>query len=285
MMDEDDFFDGLIPYIEEGRVIPVVGPDLLSSSQGGATVPFYRAVGTKLLDLYAAAKPVRDEGSFDPSVVRLCPGQELNDAVSAVMHLRRRELYSTVARAINDVRQSSDATLLEPLRQLAAIDAFKLFVTTTTDDLMERAINEIRHDGLAKTKQIVHVPNLPTDEFRDLSEADLASSQFTAVLYLFGRARNAQLYAIHDEDTLEYVHNLQTRGSNVPERFIAKLRTHDLLLIGCRLPDWLTRFFLRLANQNRLADDRRPKREFLIEEPADPADGLTVFLERFSHQT
>lgn len=285
MAEEDDFFDALIPYLEEQRIIPVVGPDLLMTGEGEAAVPFYRAVAKNVIDAYAAAKPVRDEPPFDPSTVSLSPGHELNDAVSAVMHLRRRDLYSTVARAINEVRDATGEAMLEPLRQLASIEAFKLFVTTTPDDLLERALNQVRHEGAARTRQILHVPNLPTGEFRDITETDLASSSFTAVLYLFGRARNAQLYAIHDEDVLEYVHNLQTRGSNVPERFLGKLRAHDLLLIGCRMSDWLTRFFLRLASQNRLGDDRRPKREFVIEESADPGDGLTVFLERFSRQT
>ncbi len=285
MPEESEYFEALLPHIDERRVIPVVGPDLLTVPYDGRSVPLYRAVAEKVLDLYASTKPGKDEPAFDRSAVALRAGHELNDAVSAVLHLRRRDPYSTVARALNDVLQGHTDVALQPLRELAAVDAFTLFVTTTIDDLLVRAIDEVRHAGVAKTRSILHVPNLPTDEFRDITEADFASAQFTAVLHLFGRARNAQLYAIHDEDTLEYVHNLQTRGSNVPEKFIGKLRTQDLLMIGCRLPDWLTRFFLRLSNQNRLGDDRRPKREFLVDEPTDPSDGLIVFLERFSRQT
>jgi hypothetical protein len=285
MEEQDEYFEALLPHIEERRVIPVVGPDLLTVSHGGGSIPLYRAVAAKVLELYAGAKPARGEPPFDPGGVVLRPHHELNDAVSAVLHLRRRDPYSTVARALSEVLQSDMNSALLPLRLLAEIDVFDLFVTTTIDDLLVRAIDEVRHDGVAKTRQILHVPNLPTEEFRDISEADFAASQFTAVLHLFGRARNAQLYAIHDEDTLEYIHNLQTRGSNVPERFISKLRTRDLLMIGCRFPDWLTRFFLRLSSPNRLGDDQRPKREFLVDEANDPADGLIVFLERFSRQT
>jgi hypothetical protein len=62
------------------------------------------------------------------------------------------------------------------------------------------------------------------------------------------------------------------------------LRTQSLLLIGCDFPDWLSRFFIRLSNTQRLAD-ARGKREFLIEPSVDGGGSLTLFLERFSPDT
>jgi hypothetical protein len=282
--DENEFFDTLLAHIEERRIIPVVGPDLLTVPYRGRSVPLYRAVATQFLDYYGRKAVVPGERAADPDAVALRPGREVNDAVSSVLDDRRRDPYSLVPRALAVVLKELPGDALQPLRLLASIEAFSLYVTTTLDDLLARAIDEVRHGGAAKTRQILHVPNLPTDEFRDITDSDLASAQFTAVLSLFGKARNAQLYAAHDEDILEYVHNLQTRGSNVPERFVAKLRSSDLLLIGCDLPEWLGRFFLRLSSETRLGDDRRPKREFLVAE-GDGADGLVVFLERFSRQS
>lgn len=281
----DDYFDALLPHIEEGRVIPVVGPDVVTVTHDGRSVPLVQAVAEEVLRHYGKKGIAAGQPPAGADEVPLRPAHALNDAVCAVYDDRRRDPYSTVQRAFNDVVRANHAAALQPLLELASIDAFSLFVSVTVDDLLARAIDQVRHGGAAKTRQILHVPNLPTDEFRDISEADLASSQFTAVLYLFGRARNAQLYAIHDEDTLEYIHNLQTRGSNVPERFVGKLRTQDLLLIGCCFPDWLGRFFLRLSNANRLGDDRRPKCEFIVGESGAEPDGLTVFLERFSRRT
>ena len=62
------------------------------------------------------------------------------------------------------------------------------------------------------------------------------------------------------------------------------LRTQNLLLIGCNFADWLSRFFIRLSNTQRLADNRS-KREFLIEQSADSSGSLTLFFERFSPDT
>ena len=285
MDDEDDFFDTLLAHIEEQRLIPIVGPAILAVPWRGQVVPLYRAVACQLLEYYGRTSIGEGETTTDPDAVVLRAGRELSDAVGAVLGDRRRDPYSAVPRALAAVLKETQDAALAPLRALASIEAFRLYVTTSIDDLLLRAIDEVRHGGLEKTRQILHVPNLPTDEFRDITDADQASSQFTAVLSLFGRARNAQLYAVHDEDMLEYVHNLQTRGSNVPERFVAKLRDSDLLLIGCSLPEWMSRFFLRLSSPNRLGDDRRAKREFLVCSEGEGREGLVVFLEQFSRQS
>ena len=69
-----------------------------------------------------------------------------------------------------------------------------------------------------------------------------------------------------------------------PERMLAELRRCHLLLIGCNLADWLSRFFIRLANQERRSSDR-PKKEFLAGDGIAHDQSLTLFLERFSHNT
>ena len=129
--------------------------------------------------------------------------------------------------------------------------------------------------------EIEYAPNLPGDRVRDIPE--LRPRDFTAVLYLFGKASASPLYAIHDEDILEFLYTLQG-GGTVPERFLAQLRGRNLLLIGVTFPDWLIRFFLRLSNEHRLRSERFRK-EFLAAESADRDGSLTVFLDRFSRST
>ena len=60
---------------------------------------------------------------------------------------------------------------------------------------------------------------------------DLRPHDLTAVLYLFGKASASPLYAIHDEDILEFLYTLQGGGAS-PERFLAQLRGRNLLLVG-----------------------------------------------------
>ncbi len=67
------------------------------------------------------------------------------------------------------------------------------------------------------------------------------------------------------------------------KRFYSELCTQNLLLIGCNFADWLSRLFIRLSNNQRLAENRS-NREFLIEESS-ASGNLTLFRERFSPDT
>ena len=148
---------------------------------------------------------------------------------------------------------------LQPLRELASIHHFNLFVTTTPDDLLARALTAVRG---APADEIPYAPLLPTDKRRDIPEAP--SSRYTAVFYLFGKADVGPFYAIHDEDSLEFPYTLQ--AGNGPERMFSQMRSRNLLLIGCTFADWLSRFFIRLSNPDRLFSDQRTKKEYLVGE-------------------
>jgi TIR domain-containing protein len=268
----EELWEDLLAFIEEGRVIPVVGAELLTVEDGGAPVGLYRAVAERLLKKYGF------------SAVDLRRHHELNDAVSALAAAGRRvqDLY----RPINDILRALLADQKEPLpvlRELASIPRFDLFATTTADDLLARTLDAVRFAGAPQTDQIEYAPGLSSDRLRDIPE--MRSSGYTAVFYLFGKASASPLYAIHDEDTLEFVHSLQAGRGNVPERLFSELRGRNLLLIGCNFADWLGRFFIRLSNSSRLSSGDRVKKEFLVDDREARDPRLTFFLERFSQNT
>ncbi|MBA2668846.1 MAG: hypothetical protein H0U67_00570, partial [Gemmatimonadetes bacterium] len=278
--DAEEFWDDLLAFIEDGRVIPVVGAELLTIEEGGTSIPLYRAVADRLLAKYRLSPEALPDGSV------LREHHELNDAVSALAATGKRvkDLY----RPIHDILQQLLASQQEPLpalRELASIRHFDLFATTTPDGLLAHAIDAVRFGGSARTEQIEYAPSLPTDRRRDLPE--LRSSQYAAVFYMFGRVDVSPFYAIHDEDALEFAYTLQhTLQSGVPPaRMFSELRSRNLLLIGCNLADWLSRFFLRFSNEKRLSSDERPKKEFLVDRAIGEDGNLTVFLERFSRDS
>jgi hypothetical protein len=104
------------------------------------------------------------------------------------------------------------------------------------------------------------------------------------VFHLFGRASASPDYAIHDEDVLELVHTLQSGRDTAHERLFAELRQRHILIIGCPFPDWLGRFFIRMASNERLSL-ARPRKEFIAAREATEDRNLTVFLEHFSYNT
>ena len=221
-IDVEEFWDDLLAYVESGPVIPVVGPELLTVEVDGVTTPLYRRVADRLLAKYGITGAVAEAA--------LRPHHELTDAVAvlATEGRRIRDLY----RPVHDILQEEIARNPEPpraLSQLAEISHFRLFATTTPDDLLARALNAVRYGGAPHTDEIPYAPNLPNERRRDLPE--LVTSSYSAVFYLFGRAEVSPFYAIHEEDALEFPYMLQQ--GNGPERVFAQLRSRHLLFIGC----------------------------------------------------
>ena len=288
MREPEEFWDELMAQIEAGEIIPVVGPELLTVHVEGRETPLYQALAERLLAKYtltAAIGAPEGDAAANPTVVAIRPYHELNDAVCALAQRGRQvqDLYRPINDLLKALMQAPAESSVELLRSLAGVSGFKLFVTITPDDLLARAIDVERHGGLAKTDHIVFAPKLASGTLGDLPEAP--SSGYTAVCYLFGKASPSPfVFAIHDEDTLEFVHNLQINAAEAMKRLFSELRQKNLLLIGCNFADWLSRFLIRVSNTQRLADNGR-KREFLIEQSSDGDHSLTLFLERFSPNT
>ena len=288
MHEAEEFWDELLAQIEAGEIIPVVGPELLTVLVEGRETRLYQVLAERLLAKYGLGASIGGpEGEpAAAATVSLRPYHELNDAVCGLVAQRGRrvqDLYRPINDLLKTLVEAPAESSLQPLRSLASISGFKLFVTTTPDDLLARAIDAERHGGIAKTDHIVFAPKLASGTLSDLPET--LSSAYTAVCYLFGRASPSPfVFAIHDEDTLEFIHSLQINAAEAMKRLFSELRQQNLLLIGCNFADWLSRFFIRVANTQRLADNRS-KREFLIEQSSDRSGSLTLFLERFSPDT
>lgn len=253
----------LIKQIADGMVVPVVGPQLLVGADG-------HTAGQDAL-----ARRLRARYDLDPTPP-LARFRELNTVVSELKaaQVNLQDVYGDVAELIEELAGAPDAVVPEPIRQLAEIADFRLLVTLTPDDLLARCLRQ-----RVAVNEIVHSPYLPSSEDHDLPADWQQRPAEVQLLYLFGKARMAPMFAIHDEDVLEYAHNVIARGSHARERFIGELRQRNLLLLGSNFPDWLSRFFLRATNPLRLLADR-PKRDWLIEDPGSD-ENLTVFLRGF----
>jgi hypothetical protein len=99
------------------------------------------------------------------------------------------------------------------------------------------------------------------------------------VFYPLGRSAIGSRLAIHEEDALEFLYKLQEEGTRRAPVLLGELRRRDLLLLGCNLPDWLGRGFLRLVNEFRLSSQDK-KMEFFGADTTDA--GLNAFLTRFN---
>jgi hypothetical protein len=261
---DDDAWEDLLSFIEERRVIPIVGPELLLVSTDR---------GPRLLLDWVAEKLA---GRLNVNIAELPQPYTLNDVVCWFLAARgrREEAYVRLRGIIKDAN-------FEPplaLRHLAAITDFDLFVSTTFDSLLESAINVERFAGAPSTDVLSYAPNRVADL---PSERDRL--QRPLVYHLFGKLSASPTYVISDEDLLEFICALQSEHL-APEKLFHELEHNHLLFIGSNFTNWLARLFLRMAKRQRLSDPRDVG-EVLADDHTSQDDRLMAFLQQVSVRT
>jgi hypothetical protein len=261
---DDDAWDDLLSFIEERRVIPIVGPELLLVATDR---------GPRLLLDWVAEKLA---ARLNVNISELPQPYTLNDVVCWFLSARgrREEAYVRMRSIIKEANFEPPAAL----RKLAAITDFDLFVSTTFDPLLENAINLERFNGAPSTDVLSYAPNRVTDL---PSERDRL--QRPVVYHLFGKLSASPTYVISDEDLLEYICALQSEHL-APEKLFHELEHSHLLFIGSNFTNWLARLFLRMAKRQRLSDPRDVG-EVLADDHSSHDDRLMSFLQQVSVRT
>jgi len=261
---DDDAWDDLLNYIEERRVIPIIGPDLLRVQTDRGLRPLYEWLAEKL----AARLQVDPEPLPRPLT--------LNDVVCSYLGQRgrREEAYTRLRSIMREV----DFEPPTALRQLVQITDFDLFVTTTFDPLLERAVNLERYGGQPMAEVIAYAPNRVADLPTERSQLERA-----VVYHMLGRLSASPTYVISDEDMLEFICALQSEHLT-PERLFHELEHNHLLLIGSDFSNWLARLFLRMAKRKRLSDPRDVG-EVLADDHTMQDERLVAFLQQVSVRT
>src|SRR5271165_1333157 len=228
------YWDTLIQLIEAGSVVPIIGQDLL-------TVP--ESTGHKLLYPFLADKLAE---YLEVNTDDLPAGSELNEVAWRYLKgsdTKPQDIYPALQMVWTE---AAALPIPEPLLQLAAIRPFKLFVSTTFDPSLARAIDQKRFGGNPRTKVLAHAPN----EVEDLS-SDLASLTSPVVYQVMGKLSATPAYAVTQGDLVEFFHSLQSE--NRPKQLFHELSTRSLLMLGTRLSGWLTSFMMRVAKNQPLS--------------------------------
>ncbi len=254
----------LLQAIAKGQVIPIIGRDLLRITVGGREQPLYEYLAVQL----AARLGVEVE-----------TGAILDDVVVAYLasnrHHDRDDIYPIAVEILNQFRGPDGRfPIPEPLRQLAAIEPLRLFITTTVDSLLAEAL------GSPADHVFAYAPNV---EVNDIPR-DYARSPHRLVFHLFGKLSGLPDSALIEEETLEFIWNLHEESTKRLANLFDELRTKRLLLIGNGHADWLARFFVRLARRERLFSGS-DAREFVADSRVTDDPRLRAFLENFSPQT
>lgn len=264
-MSETGFdWDDLLEHIEERQVIPIIGPGLLRlpDAEGGGTLQGWMAerLGRKL------GVPVEGLPAADPLTEVACRHLDRGG--------QREDIYSRLRTVTKDLA----IPLPEPLLQLAEIEHFPLYVSTTCDGWVEQALNLRRGAGAGSVLSLAYTPTVAADLPCEMAKLDRPT-----VYQLLGRISASPDYAVTAEDRLEFLCSLQSEARR-PHLLFDELKNNHLLLLGCNLSGWLAKFFLRIAKGSRLSLQRAAS-EVLVDESGVQDQDLVLFLKHFSYRT
>lgn len=261
------FWDKLIQSIEERRVVPILGQDLLTLRVDGREALAYAHLAERLAEyLEVPGGDLPRGGELNAVACRFLEdtgGQDLEDIYSGL-----KSIWAAI----------DELPVPAPLIKLAEIEPLELFVTTTFDPFLERALNQVRSAGREATRVLAYSPNSATDLDSGLGHRG------PTVFHLFGKLSTVPDFAVTDEDFLEFIPALYSETRR-PNGLFDELERRQLLIIGCSYPNWLARFFIRAAAGDRLSAARGRSFVFAADELVREDARLVDFLEHFGAGT
>lgn len=209
----------LLDYIGQGRVVPVLGPELLVANDNGKTVPFYQEITRRLTRYFGM--PENDEESLDDFLARFLTGNN-------TMKMART--------GMNKVLKEMENCEQPALKKLASVKAFQLFLTTTPDSLLARAMTSV------DSEPDVYFFSTNYRRRSDLPDKNLIGKK-RYVYHLYGKAAPCFEYAISEDDRLLFSCEWMDSRAK-PTKLLSYLADKYLLILGCGYENWQARFFL-----------------------------------------
>jgi hypothetical protein len=281
--DDETLWGMLLDYIEQGTIVPVVGRDLLevtvtADGAPSADIPLYSLIASDLAK--ALLTPAPDPATFE--------GPNPLGAVASEYIVRGGNplrIYSALPKILKNIDARREQVMPEALRKLAEIEPFRVFVTTTFDPLLADCLREIRR---VDPSVLSYAPGASTAlaEFKIGTTRDQTLEQLRGmppvVVHILGKLSSTPNYVVTEEDAFEFVYLMQDTR---PEGLFDLLAQMKLLIVGCRFPSWLVRFFLRAARRKRLLQSAVERTDFVVDPSAAEDAALVQFLRNFRTQT
>lgn len=216
---KEHHWDMLLDYIGQGRVVPVLGPELLVANEADRSVPFYQVVSKRLAHHFDM--PEIECETVSDFMSRFLKG---NNTVK----MARTGLIK-VLKELEDQPQPA-------LQKLASINTFKLYLTTMPDNLLAKALTA------CGTDPEVYFFSTNYKRRSDLPDKKLLGRQ-RYIYHLYGKAAPCFEYAISEDDRLLF--SCEWMDSQVkPRNLLSYLADKYLLILGCGYENWQARFFL-----------------------------------------
>jgi hypothetical protein len=261
----DKEWRNLLRAIRNRQVVPVVGPELvtIADPDSGDQVNLYE---------YLAPRLAKELGFDKPEEYRTINRVACE---SILKRISRGDFYDEIRSLMESLKGS---TPNEALLKLASIDSFNLFISGTFDDQLVSALAASRPDFDPSSQTIDFHPT----RAKDVPKIDAMPP--TAVCHILGHYDTYPDFAVWEEDYMEYICGLLDCRDQLTNLFLL-LKNQHLLFLGAPANDWILRFFLRIARQQRLSESRSGGVEYLADESAKLETPMIFYFDRMIQTT
>ena len=252
-IEREDEGEGVIPIVGQGLLVVESRFDAERAKQTAGASELFDGINHVIknvaqpVELYALLakvfasrlglpNPLETSAAQLPNVVALHPQLDSN---RYLVDTELKQIYSAL-----------DLEVPASLGRLASIKTLNFFITTTPDDLLERALNQERFNGEPLTRILSFAPTRrPAEE----KIAEAIESGYPVIFHFFGRYKSPGCVALTESDYVDFMAALLDHEIR-PRRLFSELKGKHLLLLGNSFQDWLARFFLRLTKDTPFVD-------------------------------
>ncbi|WGK64212.1 toll/interleukin-1 receptor domain-containing protein [Croceiramulus getboli] len=147
---------------------------------------------------------------------------------------------------------TDEQIVLEPFRKLAKINNIQTILSVNFDNFLERAFE-------AEGKKVNPSVNFSIQDNNQLDGTLNHDKSIVSIFNLMGNIQDSD-FAVTEEMQLEYLYRLllgkdEKKGQNTKALFDS-VKNKSILFLGCSLPNWFMRFFIRIISKNRYKTGR-----------------------------
>jgi hypothetical protein len=253
-------WDSLIKILTAGKIIPVIGNDLIQvKDKDGTLIPLYRHIAREL----TRTLKMEFTGQCIGELALAFPNENVIQTAESIFK-----------------EMSAESFNLELLEKLTGIRDFNFFISTTHDGLLVKALCTSRGLDPDQVEVIDYsLENRPKPAHKKGNEPQVT------VFNVLGSFENVDEAACDDEKMLEHFFSLSNkyhRNRNLADYFMKQMeqiKGKILLFIGCDFPDWFMRFIIRIITNNRYSDLRSS--DYIVWDKVDKATDVYKFLTRY----
>lgn len=232
--DDNVRWQRLLDEIDNGNVIPVIGPDMLVAPKISETDQKTENLHQQLISYIAAQTGVKAHPRTFSQLV-------YDDNYRHIVRNKDDQIYSLIFQILSNIHQIEEIndTPSQLLMDLLGTKKFPFVITTSFSPIVENAMRDVWGNV-----NVLNFNNNPSDSIPERG-GDIKTAndlKQPTVYYMFGKfCGNKDRYVVTDSDMMTFCSSWIS-GHGVPKNLTETLKKKYLLILGNNYSDWLFRF-------------------------------------------